>query len=52
MTTQSIDIKSDPNMQPVSSIQTGWVLQDGSLYVLVMCQDGVVRPTTLEKKRR
>lgn len=41
-----------PHNALVSAVQEGWLLENGDLYLLVLCADGTVRPTTIAKKSR
>lgn len=36
--------------QPLGNIVDGWKLKDGSLYLLVRCEEGVIRTVTLETR--
>lgn len=48
---ESEPVRPDPMSQPLSAIVDGWVLHDGSLYLMVRCADNVIRSTTLPRPK-
>lgn len=41
--------ETDPSKMPVSAITDGWLLTSNELYLLVKCEDGLVRATSVKR---
>ncbi len=38
--------------EQIKNIKDGWLLTDGRLYLLINCEDGVLRSLTLDMKKK
>ena len=45
-------MNTDPYKEPIEKITDAWFLRDGSLYMTVLCSDGVRRTVTKQMPKK